>query len=87
VTTELVGDTSGLVKTAKAPWELVPYYTGNHSPAAFVIARGPGIPAAKEIQDAHILDLAPTLLTCFGLEKTPSMDGKPIPDLVPRALD
>jgi predicted AlkP superfamily phosphohydrolase/phosphomutase len=83
LTTELVADACGLVKTAKAQWEMVPYYTGNHAPAAFVIARGPGIPRGEELSGAHILDLAPTLLAYFGLEKTSSMDGKAIADLLP----
>jgi predicted AlkP superfamily phosphohydrolase/phosphomutase len=87
VTTELVTDACGSLRTAKAQWELVPYYTGNHCPAAFVIARGPGIPRGGTLSGAHVLDLAPTLLAYFGLEKTSSMDGRAISDLLPQSVE
>jgi len=81
LTTELFGPACGLVK-ASAPWEIVPHYTGNHEPSAFLIARGPGLPAGATLGDAHVLDLAPTLLAHFGLERTPTMDGTVLPQLL-----
>jgi predicted AlkP superfamily phosphohydrolase/phosphomutase len=81
LTTEVFGPTCGLLKAA-APWEVVPHYTGNHEPAAFLIARGPGLPAEAVLTGAHVLDLAPTVLAHFGLDPTPSMDGRPLPQLL-----
>lgn len=84
LTTEIFGSACGLLK-ASAPWEIVPHYTGNHEPAAFLIARGPGLPAGAALDDTHVLDLAPTVLSYFGLDKTPSMDGKVLPQLLAEA--
>jgi predicted AlkP superfamily phosphohydrolase/phosphomutase len=81
LTTEIFGGACGLVKS-KPPWEIVPHYTGNHEPAAFLIARGPGIPPGAALDDVHVLDLAPTLMAYFGLDRTPSMDGKVLPQLL-----
>jgi predicted AlkP superfamily phosphohydrolase/phosphomutase len=81
LTTEIFGRACGLLK-ASAPWEIVPHYTGNHEPAAFLIARGPGLPAGALLDAAHVLDLAPTVLSSFGLDRTPSMDGKVLPQLM-----
>jgi predicted AlkP superfamily phosphohydrolase/phosphomutase len=81
VTTEIFGGACGLVKS-KAPWEIVPHYTGNHEPSAFLIARGPGIDCGAALDDLHVLDLAPTLLAHFGLDRTPSMDGRIRPELL-----
>jgi len=81
LTTEIFGETCGLLK-ASAPWEIVPHYTGNHEPAAFLIARGPGVPAGAVLDNAHVLDLAPTVLSYFGVDQTSSMDGKILPQLL-----
>jgi predicted AlkP superfamily phosphohydrolase/phosphomutase len=87
IATELFGDVSGLVKTARPGWELPPYYVGNHHPSAFVIARGPAIAPGTTLGDAHVLDLAPTLLAHFGLEPTAAMDGHVLAALGARASD
>jgi predicted AlkP superfamily phosphohydrolase/phosphomutase len=80
LTTEIFGPACGRLK-ASAPWEIVPHYTGNHEPAAFLLARGPGLPAGATLRDAHVLDLAPTVLAHLGLDPTPSMDGTVLPQL------
>ncbi len=85
VTTELFAPACGLVKTARPAYELVPYYVGNHAPAAFFVARGPGLPAGRVAEGGHVLDLAPTILDWFGLAPTPAMDGRALPDLRPRS--
>jgi predicted AlkP superfamily phosphohydrolase/phosphomutase len=82
LTTEIFGPACGLVK-GRAPWEIVPHYTGNHEPSAFLVARGPGIPAGAPLGPAHVLDLAPTLLAAFGLDTPASMDGKVLPQVLP----
>jgi predicted AlkP superfamily phosphohydrolase/phosphomutase len=83
LTTEIFGEACGRLKAAP-PWEVVPHYTGNHEPAAFLIARGPGLEPGDRLDDAHVLDLAPTVLACFGLDPTPAMDGKVVTQLLPR---
>jgi len=40
---------------------------------------GPGIKNATTIQNAHILDITPTVLYYLGLPVAKDMDGKPIP--------
>ena len=85
VTTELLAEGGGLVRTEKAGYALPPYYVGNHRPAAFVVAQGPGIAAGKVLAGGHILDLAPTLLAHFGVDRTPAMKGSVLDELLPPA--
>jgi predicted AlkP superfamily phosphohydrolase/phosphomutase len=49
--------------------------TGTHSPLGFMIARGPRCKPGT-IQAGHIADLAPTLLTHFGINPPSEMDGR-----------
>jgi predicted AlkP superfamily phosphohydrolase/phosphomutase len=82
LTTEMFSSACGRVKS-KAPWEISPYYMGNHDPAAFLIAQGPGIRSGSVLDNVHVLDVAPTVLAYFGIDKTASMDGKVLSPLVP----
>ena len=41
-----------------------------------LILRGAGIPAGASIQDANIVDIAPTTLALMGLSVPAEMDGK-----------
>ena len=52
----------------------------NHAQDGLYIAAGPGIAAGGRI-DAHLLDVAPTVLELLGLEEPPGMRGH---SLVPR---
>ncbi len=83
ITTELFAPACGLVRVSRPPWEVSPYYTGNHHPAAFVLARGPGLAAGRVLAGGHILDLAPTVLAHFGLPPPAAMDGAVLRDLLP----
>lgn len=56
-------------------YETAPYYTGNHRPAAFFLARGPGLPADRRIEQGHIIDLAPTILDWLGVQPPAHMKG------------
>ncbi|MGH2581308.1 MAG: hypothetical protein ACRDFQ_00240, partial [Anaerolineales bacterium] len=49
--------------------------SGNHFPQGFLIAAGQGI-TAGDIEDAHILDLAPTILNLLGQPVPGFMEGK-----------
>jgi len=75
VTTELYSEACGSIRSEKPGYALEPFYTGNHRPAAFLIAHGPRIPAGHTIEGAHILDLAPSLLAHFGVAAPAYMDG------------
>jgi len=56
--------------------ETAPYYTGNHRPFAFVLARGPGIEAGRSLDGGHIVDIAPTILAMLGVEPPAYMEGR-----------
>ena len=81
ITTELSAQACGLVKTEKPGYALEPFYTGNHRPGAFFIARGPQIAAGQTVEGGHILDLAPTFLNYFGVAVPEYMDGRVLGDL------
>ena len=49
-----------------------------HRPYGVFVAKGPGIRKGETIEGASVLDLAPTVLTCFGLPVATDMDGKPL---------
>ena len=72
---ELRSDRAGLV-TGRAGFETAPYYSGNHRPNAFVLGRGPLLPRGATLAEAHIVDLAPTILEALGVEPPSHMDGR-----------
>ena len=54
---------------------------GTHQGPGFVLAQGPGIPAATLMNAGHILDFAPTLLTRLGVAVPDHMRGCVWPEL------
>jgi predicted AlkP superfamily phosphohydrolase/phosphomutase len=60
----------------KAGYEVSPFYTGNHRPNAFVLARGPSLHAGGSLESGHIVDIAPTILAMLGVEPPPHFEGK-----------
>lgn len=54
--------------------------SGNHSAWGWAVMTGPGIEAG-DLQDGHILDLAPTVLALLGLPIPSEMPGQPLADL------
>lgn len=72
---ELGSEKCGNVKKP-AGYQIAPYYTGNHRPDAFVIARGPGIAEGSRLDSGHIVDLAPTVMTMLGVDPPAHMDGR-----------
>ncbi len=47
-----------------------------HSPFGIFCINGPGIKKDERVYGATLLDIAPTILTCFGLPVGEDMDGK-----------
>jgi predicted AlkP superfamily phosphohydrolase/phosphomutase len=76
ITTALLTEKYGLVRSNEPGYAMMPYYTGNHRPNAFTIAIGPEMPPQVVCAGASILDLAPTILTSLGLEPPDYMHGK-----------
>ena len=81
VTKELSADSCGRVRSPHAPYELTPYYTGNHKANAFAAMVGPGIEPGKVLEGASILDLAPSVLARFGIAAPAHMDGSVLRDI------
>jgi predicted AlkP superfamily phosphohydrolase/phosphomutase len=79
--TEIATPRAGKV-LGPAAYQTSPFYTGNHRPNAFVLARGPGIPAHAQLEQGHILDLAPTILTLLGVDSPASLEGRAWPQFV-----
>jgi predicted AlkP superfamily phosphohydrolase/phosphomutase len=81
VTTDLLMERYGLVRVEHPNCGVAPYYTGNHWPNAFVAAIGPEVPAGLTLEEGSILDLAPTVLSLFGIETPEHMDGSALREL------
>ena len=81
VTTELLTEKYGLARSAAPGHALAPYYTGNHRPTAFTVAVGPQVPHGNVLEGTSILDLAPTILTHFGITPPDHMNGKVLDEL------
>ena len=52
--------------------------TGGHALNGVVMAAGPRIAAGVTLSDAELIDIAPTILYCFGNEVPADFDGKVI---------
>lgn len=50
--------------------------TGSHRRDGMLIVRGPGVQAGARITGAHLMDLAPTVLTYLGIRPPDQMDGR-----------
>jgi len=81
VTTALATKTHGVVACDLPGHGVTPYYTGNHRGNAFVVAQGPSVAERAVLQDASILDLAPTILAHFGVDAPAHMDGRVLDSL------
>lgn len=49
-----------------------------HRPYGIFVAKGPNIRNGEVVQGASVLDLTPTVLSCFNLPVGEDMDGKPL---------
>jgi predicted AlkP superfamily phosphohydrolase/phosphomutase len=61
--------------SAKSEWG------GTHRRDGILIARGPNLRAGEELENAQLIDIAPTLLHLFGVAIPEDMDGKVLGDL------
>jgi predicted AlkP superfamily phosphohydrolase/phosphomutase len=66
----------------RAGHETAPYYTGNHRPSAFALARGPGVAAGAQLAGAHVVDVAPTVAALLGREPAPHLEGRVLEELL-----
>ncbi|MEM7131198.1 MAG: alkaline phosphatase family protein [Chloroflexota bacterium] len=55
--------------------------TATHRPEGILIAHGPGVPADLSIDQAKLIDLAPTILAYLGIPVPQAMDGRPLAEL------
>jgi predicted AlkP superfamily phosphohydrolase/phosphomutase len=53
--------------------------SGSHVHRGFLVATGPGIPAGRQLPEAHALSIPPTILTLLGAEIPAHFDGAPLP--------
>jgi len=52
--------------------------TGSHTPHAFLLASGEGIPKGATISGASIFDLVPTILYAAGMRAPTTCEGRPL---------
>jgi len=57
--------------------------SGLHQPDGFLVAVGPGVARVARPADAHILDIAPTILTLLRRPVPPHLDGSVIAHIAP----
>jgi predicted dehydrogenase/predicted AlkP superfamily phosphohydrolase/phosphomutase len=81
LTTELLTESYGVVRSEQPGYAVAPYYTGNHRPIAFITSVGPQVPQGKILDGTSILDLAPTILTHFGITSPEYMEGRVLNEL------
>ncbi len=74
-------DMAGSIFTSSAP------YSGNHALNGILIAWGFGVVPEHQVQNAHIIDLAPTILTALGVAAPSYMDGQTLHQLFPPAFE
>jgi arylsulfatase A-like enzyme len=57
------------------------YFHHKTAPPGLLMMLGPGISAGTSIDDAHILDIFPTLLYCLGLPLATDVEGRVLADV------
>jgi predicted AlkP superfamily phosphohydrolase/phosphomutase len=76
VLSELQSDRCGLIRGNTAGYEITPYYSGNHKPTAFALARGPRIAEDEIFTGGHVVDIASTILAMLGVDPPKHLDGR-----------
>jgi predicted AlkP superfamily phosphohydrolase/phosphomutase len=75
VLAELQSEACGHISIA-AGHQTAPYYSGNHRPTAFALARGPGVAPGSTLAGGHIVDVAPTVTALLGREPAAHYEGR-----------
>ena len=57
-------------------------WTGTHTKDGVFIARGPGIKRGYRVENARIIDVAPTILRLFGIPPPDDIDGRVLDELL-----
>jgi predicted AlkP superfamily phosphohydrolase/phosphomutase len=83
-TTDLDAGAHGVLR-GRAPFEVSPFYTGNHRPNAFLAGIGPAVSKDAVPSDASILSLAPTILAHFGIDAGAGMNAPVLEPFAGRA--
>jgi len=72
----LLGDWFG---TPREPW--------NHKRDGLVAISGPNVDTAGSLADAHLFDIAPTVLSTMGVARPERLDGTPLPAVSPTPVE
>ncbi len=62
------------------------FHLGMHHPDGIVAAFGDPVKAGRRIAGARLIDLAPTILACLGVDIPDTMDGRVIQDMFERHI-
>ncbi|GGN88204.1 alkaline phosphatase family protein [Haloarcula pellucida] len=65
--------------TPREPW--------NHKRDGVLAATGPAVDTSASLADAHLFDVAPTVLSTFGVPRDERMDGTPLPIVDPTPVE
>lgn len=66
----------------RVPAHALERHSAWHDRAGIVVAHGPGIAPGAALEDARLLDIAPTVLTALGLPCPAECDGHALPAIV-----
>lgn len=59
--------------------------SGAHRPEGILIVQGPGIRSGNDIQNAHLWDMTPTILSLLSIRPNAEMDGRLLEDIFTEA--
>lgn len=65
----------------QVPFDELVQVPGAHDEYGIFVAKGPGIAAGREIEEASLIDVPPTILHTMGLPVPTDMDGKVLVDM------
>jgi predicted AlkP superfamily phosphohydrolase/phosphomutase len=59
---------------------------GNHAEYGILLVSGPGVRTGVQLNDAQIIDIAPTILYAMGLSIPETVDGRPLKEMFENAF-
>jgi predicted AlkP superfamily phosphohydrolase/phosphomutase len=75
-TNKLLTEPYGVISSSEPACNVMPYYSGNHRPNAFLAAAGPDFANGQWSDQSSILDIAPTILQHFGITPPANINGR-----------